>query len=59
MSKDWKKIARGNRLEIPEADLERILATLDGLEAAFRPLARGLPQDSEPASIFRAEEEGE
>ena len=59
MTKDWKKIARANRLEIPDADLERIGPTLDGLEGAFRPLAQSLAPETDPATIFRAAEEVE
>jgi len=59
MTKDWKKIARAEQLEIPDADLERIAPTLDAMEAAFRPLAQALPPETEPALIFRAAEEGE
>jgi len=59
MTKDWKKKARAEQLEIPDADLERIAPTLDAMEAAFRPLAQALPPETEPALIFRAAEEGE
>jgi hypothetical protein len=50
--KDWKKIARANGLAIPDAALERIAQSLDALEAGFRPLARALPTDIEPAVAF-------
>ena len=50
LMKDWKKIAEGNGLDIPA--LERIIAPLDGLEAAFRPLVATIPYDVEPAIIF-------
>jgi hypothetical protein len=56
---DWKSLAKARQLNIPEADLERIAPSLDGLEAAFRPLAARVPHEVEPAVIFRAEEEGE
>jgi len=36
---------------IPEADLERIMAPLEALEAAFRPLLQPLPIDTEPAFV--------
>ena len=55
--KDWKQIAAGYGLEIPEADVARAAAALDGLEAAFRPLARAIPESVEPAVTFRAAEE--
>ena len=52
--KDWKKIARANGLAIPDAALERIAQSLDALEADFRPLARTLPPETEPAVAFHA-----
>ena len=52
--KDWKKIARANGLAIPDAALERIAQSLDALEAGFRPLARALPPETEPALAFHA-----
>jgi hypothetical protein len=57
--KDWKGIAKAAAPDIPEADVHRILAPLDALEAAFRPLVKNLPPDLEPASGLDAEEEGE
>ena len=56
---DWKALAKARELEIPEADLERIAARLEALEKAFRPLARKLTPDQEPAAVFRAEAEAE
>jgi len=53
-NKDWKKIARANGLAIPDAALERIAAALDALEADFRPLARALAPETEPALAFHA-----
>jgi hypothetical protein len=52
--KDWKKIARASGLSIPDAALEPVARTLDALEADFRPLARGLPPEAEPAVAFHA-----
>ena len=54
MTKDWKKITRASGLTIPDASLERIAAPLDSLEAALRPLVRGLPPDIVPAPTFHA-----
>jgi len=54
--KDWKKIARANGLAIPDAALERIAQSLDALEADFRPLVRALPPETEPATVFHAED---
>jgi len=51
--KNWKKIAEGNALPIPESDLDRIAPSLDALEASFRPLAKNIADDVEPAVTFR------
>jgi hypothetical protein len=59
MSRDWKKIARASGLAIPDAALERIAVSLDALEAEFRPLARALTAETEPALAFRADAESE
>ncbi len=56
---DWRALARARRLNIPEADLDRIAAPLDSLERAFRPLAGSIPHDIEPAITFRIEEDAE
>jgi hypothetical protein len=56
--KNWKKIAEANDLRIPESDLERIAPSLDALEVSFRPLTRNIPDDVEPAVIFRVFPEG-
>jgi hypothetical protein len=50
--KDWKKIASGHGLNIPETDLDKIAPSLDTLEAAFRPLVKTIPHDVEPAVTF-------
>ena len=57
--RDWKAIAKAAAPEIPAADVNRIVAPLDALEAAFRPLVKDLPPDLEPAFGLDAEEEGE
>lgn len=57
ISKDWKQIAEGMRLGIPEADLERIAPVLDAMEHAFRPLTAAIPLDVEPALTFRCDDE--
>jgi hypothetical protein len=56
--KNWKKIAEGSDLNIPESDLERIRPSLDTLESLFRPLTKGIPDDVEPAVTFRVFPEG-
>jgi len=50
--KNWKKIAETSDVRIPEPDLDRITPSLDALEAAFRPLTKGIPDDVEPAVAF-------
>ena len=55
--KDWKQISSAAGFGIPETDMARIAPALDALEAAFRPLARAIPEDVEPAVTFRVEEE--
>ena len=51
--KNWKKVAEAYDLRIPDVDLERIAPSLDGLESAFRPLTKTIPDDVEPAITFR------
>jgi hypothetical protein len=57
--KNWTKCAEAMQLDIPAADIEGIAASLDSLEAVFRPLVATIPPDVEPAVIFRAAEETE
>ena len=52
MPKDWKLIAQGLSLPIPAADLERTIAPLNALEAAFRPMAATLTPDVETSTIY-------
>jgi len=53
--KQWKQIAHASGFGIP--DIERIIPSLDALEAIFRPLATSIPHDVEPAVIFHAIED--
>jgi len=50
--KNWKLIAKGLGLDIPQKDLKKIAPALDALEAAYRPLAADIPHPTEPAVIF-------
>lgn len=50
--KNWNKIAEASEIRIPAPDLARIAPALDALEAAFRPLAKDIPDDVEPAVSF-------
>lgn len=54
---DWKALAEAWRLEIPNADLERIAPRLDAVNEVFRPLAEDLRPDQEPATVFQADPE--
>jgi len=58
-TKDWRKIAEAYAVRIPDPEISRIAEALDGLEAAFRPLARSIPHTVEPAVVFRASSEPE
>ncbi len=45
---DWKKIAEAADPPIPAADIEKIAPLLEALEAAFRPLQRSIPPETDP-----------
>lgn len=53
--KNWKQIASGHALAIPDDQFARIAPPLDALEAAFRPLLARLPLEVEPAIILSPE----
>jgi hypothetical protein len=55
--KDWTAIAKANGFDIPPTELARVASILETLEQAFRPLAKQLAPEMEPAMVFRAEEE--
>jgi hypothetical protein len=46
---NWPALAAARGLDIPQEALERIAPSLEGLEAAFRPLLAKLPFTLEPA----------
>jgi len=50
--KNWKTIASGNDLGLPDDYLAKLTPTLDALEAAFRPLIAGIPHEIEPATTL-------
>ncbi|MGE5567873.1 MAG: hypothetical protein ACM3S5_02445 [Rhodospirillales bacterium] len=50
----WKLISAASRFDIPEEELDRIAPVLEALEAAFRPLAKNIPVETEPAFVFHA-----
>jgi hypothetical protein len=53
---DWRLAAAARRPEIPAPDADRIAPVLEALEAAFAPLAAGIPAAAEPATCFRADQ---
>jgi hypothetical protein len=55
--KNWKSLAEAGGLDIPPADVDRIVEPLNALEKAFRPLVKDLPADLEPAFQYRQEDE--
>ena len=57
MTKDWKKIVQASGLTIPATNVDRIAQALDALEVAFRPLARGMGRETDPAVVFQADVE--
>ena len=52
--KNWKLLAEASGLGIPEADLERLVPPLQGLDEAFRKVATSFPPDTDSAQIFDA-----
>ncbi len=57
MPTDWKQVAAGYGLDIPEAQIECIAPVLDALTAAFRPQVEGIPFETQPAVTFDPEPE--
>ena len=47
--KHWQQLASALELGIPENELSRVIGPLETLEAAFRPLAKEIPPETEPA----------
>ena len=52
MARDWKAAAAAFAPGMPAEQLEKITPSLDGLEAAFRPLVAKLPLETEPAYVL-------
>ena len=46
---NWTALAQARALDIPQAAVESISPSLDGLEQLFRPLLAKLPVTLEPA----------
>ena len=57
--RDWASIAKACGLEIPAADLPRVVQPLNSLEETFRPLVQNLAPGLEPATGFTAEADAE
>ena len=57
--KNWEAIAKVCGAEIPARELAGVAGPLAALEETFRPLAQSLTPDVEPATAFRADEDGE
>ncbi len=49
---DFRMLARARGLKLTESELDKIAPLLESLDAAFRPLARRLPHDIEPAIVL-------
>jgi len=56
---DWKLIAAGLELEIPETELDRISPPLEGLHSRLRSLLPSVPLLVEPLVSFRSDPEEE
>jgi hypothetical protein len=52
--KNWKLVIEAYGLDILEADRERILLPLQGLETDFRKIASAIPADIDSCLIFDA-----
>jgi len=57
--KDWKALAQALDLPIPADEMNRVVAPLEALEQAFRPLIADLTPDVEPAFTLHAVEDSE
>ena len=57
MPTDWEALAKARGLEIPPAEMDRVIEPLRALERRFRPLAAGLSFDLDPATTFCADPE--
>jgi hypothetical protein len=55
--KDWTSIAKAFAPDIPAKEAAKTAQPLNALEEVFRPLARSLTPEQEPAATFRADRE--
>ena len=52
--KNWNLVIEAYGIDIPEADRERILLPLQGLERDFRKIAEAFPTGTDSSLIFEA-----
>ena len=57
--KNWSAIAAAFGIDLPPAEMDRIVKPLEALEQVFRPLAESLTIADEPAFIVDPREEAE
>jgi len=50
---NWKLLVKAQELAISDQEVDQIQASMDALEAAFRPLIGRISSYVEPALIFR------
>jgi spore maturation protein SpmB len=50
--RDWKLAAKAFAPDLPEEAALRAAAPLDALESVFRPLAEGIPLETEMAPVM-------
>ena len=55
--KDWTAIAKASAPDIPAKEAAKTTVPLNALDDVFRPLAKSLTPEMEPASTFRADQE--
>ncbi len=59
MPRDWKAAAAAFAPDVPPEQLEKIITSLDALEAAFQPQVAKLPLEIEPAYVLLVAREKE
>jgi hypothetical protein len=55
--KDWTLIAKAVAPDIPSKEASKATVPLNSLDEVFRPLAKSLTPEMEPAATFRADQE--
>lgn len=50
--RDYRKLAAALLPALPPEEVNRVIAPLDSLEVAFRPIAERIPHETEPAVQF-------